>query len=134
MQMDIYMLRSQKLAPHMTFGWIIAQANGTRIVKGYGRCNGRASSLRAEAAGILAASIFLGMIQKYTNYYLQNLQVKFMADNDGLIRKEIEHLGYTYPYPNITLEPEFDLVEEIYATHKKYQITASFKHVKGHQD
>ena len=57
-----------------------------------------------------------------------------MADNDGLIRKEIDHLGYTHPYPNITLEPEFDLVEEIYATHQRYHITASFKHVKGHQD
>ena len=57
-----------------------------------------------------------------------------MADNDGLIRKDIEHLGYTRPYPNISLEPEFDLVEEIYATHQRYNITASFQHVKGHQD
>ena len=57
-----------------------------------------------------------------------------MADNDGLIGKEIDHLGYTHPYPNITLEPKFDLVEEIYATHQWYHITASFQHVKGHQD
>ena len=33
-----------------------------------------------------------------------------------------------------TLEPEFDLVEEIYATHQRYNIAASFQHVKGHQD
>ena len=90
--------------------------------------------MRAEAARMLAASIFLGMIQKYTRFYFNNLQMKFMADNDGLIRKEIDHLGYTYPYPNITLEPEFDLVEEIFVTHKRYQITASFQHVKGLQD
>ena len=43
---------------------------------------------------------------------------------------------YNDPYPNVTLDSElFDLTEEIYATHQKYRIAASFKqHVKGHQD
>ena len=57
-----------------------------------------------------------------------------MADNDGLIKQEIAHLSYGDPYPNITLDPEFDLTEEIYKTHQKYNINASFQHVKGHQD
>ena len=57
-----------------------------------------------------------------------------MADNDGLIQKETEHLAYTYPYPNTMLELEFDLVEEIYATHQSTILQLSFKHVKGHQD
>ena len=34
-------------------------------------------------------------------------------------------------YPNVTLDPEFDLVEESYITHKQYKIAASFKHVEG---
>ena len=41
---------------------------------------------------------------------------------------------YYDPYPNVTLDPEFDLTEEIYKTHKQYNINASFQHVKGHQD
>ena len=49
---------------HMTFGWILSDTGGNRIIKGYGRCNGEASSMQAEAAGILAVSIFIGMIQK----------------------------------------------------------------------
>ena len=40
-----------------------------------------------------------------------------MADNDVPIHKDVEHLAYTNPYPNTTLEPEFDLVKESYATH-----------------
>ena len=89
--------------PNMTFGWVLAHPNGTRLVKGYGRCNSRAStSMPAEAATrMLAASIFLGMLQKYTNFYFQTLQVKFMEDNDGLVCKEVEHLAHTHPnYPN----------------------------------
>ena len=85
----------------MTYGWLISNPNGIRIVNGYGCCSAeRASSFRAEVAGILAASIFLGMQQKYTNFNFQKLTVKFMADNDGLICKEVEHLVFTPdPYP-----------------------------------
>ena len=34
---------------HMTFGWVISKPDGTRLVKGYGRCNDQSSSMRAEA-------------------------------------------------------------------------------------
>ena len=60
---------------HMTFGWVLAQANGTSLVKGYSRCNDRAStSMRAEAAGMLATFIFLGMLQKYTSFYFKHFR------------------------------------------------------------
>ena len=57
-----------------------------------------------------------------------------MADNDGLIQKELDLLQHIGPYPNMTLDPELDLVEERYATRWQYKISASFNHVKGHQD
>ena len=46
---------------------------------------------------------------------------------------ELQHLHYHDPYPNVTLDSEFDLTEEIYATHQQYNIAPTFKHVKGHQ-
>ena len=41
---------------------------------------------------------------------------------------------YNIPYPNTTLRPEFDLIEEIYQTNKHSHIQASYQWVKGHQD
>ena len=48
-------------AKHMTFRWILADDRGQVITQGYGPTNGRPSSLRSEAAGMLAVSIFLDL-------------------------------------------------------------------------
>ena len=118
----------------MTFGWILADHNGNIITQGYGHTNGRPSSLRSEAAGMLAVSIFLGMIQKWTNFHFEQIPITMYADNKSLITRQNEHLQYEATYPNSTLAPEYDLTEEIYCTHRKYNIEATFCHVKGHQD
>ena len=49
-----------------------------------------------------------------------------MTDNEGL--------NHTNPYPNVTLDPEFDMVEERYITYQQYKIAASFKHVEGYHN
>ena len=118
----------------MTYGWIMSTNTGVRIASGNGPCNGRPSSLRSEAAGMLAASLFIAMIQEFTNNHFDSISIHFMADNMELINRQSLHLNYTNPYPNMTLKAEFDLTEQIYDTHQKYKIIATFTHVKGHQD
>jgi len=118
----------------MTFAWVLGTPSGKRLAKGMGPCNGRPSSLRSEAAAMLAVSLFIGMIQEFTNFAFTNIQVTFAADNLSLIRRHNDHLEYTCCYPNTTLASEFDLTEQTYQTHRKYNIEATFVHVKGHQD
>ena len=65
-------------APHMSYRLIIGGLHGTQIASGYGPADGRPSSVRAKAAGMLAASLFLGMIQKFTNCFCLNLKSCFM--------------------------------------------------------
>ena len=67
----------------MTYGWILSSMDSVKIAKGYGPCNGRPSSLRNEAAGMLAASIFLSMIQEFTNNTFVEIEVTFLADNNS---------------------------------------------------
>ena len=102
----------------MSYGWVISSLDGNNIAKGYGPCHGRPSSLRAEAHGMLAASIFLGMLQEFSNWSFTPLQVDFLADNSSLILRESNHLNYQEPYVNCTLDPEFDLKEQIFLTTK----------------
>ena len=83
---------------------------------------------------MLSAFLFIGMIQVLTNFAFPSIQVTFAADNISLIRRQTDRLGFTNCYPNLTLASEFDITEQIYMTHKKYHIEATFVHVKGHQD
>ena len=119
---------------HMTFGWLLSTPAGTRIAEGSGPCNGRPSSLRSEAAGMLSASLFIAMIQEFTQFSFNKIKMVFAADNKSLIDRQNQHKQYTTPYSNATLAAEFDLTEEIYQTHQRYRIASSFIHVKGHQD
>ena len=105
-----------------------------RLALGMGSCHSRPSSLRSKASAMLSASLFIGMIQVFTNFAFSSIKMTFAADNSSLIRRQSDCLGFTHCYPNLTLASEFDLTEQIHLTHKKYHITATFVHVKGHQD
>ena len=43
-------------------------------------------------------------------------------------------MEYDIPYPNTTLQPEFEIIEQIYLINKIHNIKFSFHWVKGHQD
>ena len=116
----------------MTFGWILAVRSGIRLAKAAGPCSGRGSSLRAESAGMLAISLFVGLLFQY--FHRTEVKVICISDNAELIKRQIEHLEYDIPYTNMSLKAEFDLTEQIYLSHKALNIQANFQHVKGHQD
>ena len=59
---------------------------------------------------------------------------QFVTDNQGLITRVTDRFTYAESYPNATLDPDWDLVNEIVKTLNKLPIETSFHHVKGHQD
>ena len=82
---------------------------------------------------MLAVSLFLAMIQLYTNSST-TIKIEFKSDNQELINRQNNHKEYTLPYPNATLKAEYDLTKQIYQTHRDYNIKGSFSHVYSHQD
>ena len=46
----------------MSYGWRLNNGNQF-VASGNGPCNGKGSSLNAESAGMLAVTVFLGMLQ-----------------------------------------------------------------------
>ena len=50
----------------MSFGYTLATPDGKRIVGSKGPCNGRCNSLRAEAVGMLPATMFLSIPCQYS--------------------------------------------------------------------
>ena len=90
--------------------------------------------MRAESAGMLAATIFLSTVQKFTNGSLGSIQANYFADNQALITRMNQHQQFVEPFVNTHLIPEYDLTEEIYMLQQRHNIKANFDHVKGHLD
>ena len=118
----------------MSYEYVLSSRGSKRTAKGYGPCNGQLSSLRSEASGMLAVSLFPSLIQAFTNNFFECISVKFLADNNSLIKRQRHHQEYTIPYTNNTVVSEYDLTEQIYQTHQTSSIETIFSHVKGHQD
>ena len=118
----------------MTFGWILSNENGKRLANGWGPCNARSSSLRAEAAGMLAVTVFVGSIQECLYHPIENTPIEFSCDNKTLINRMIDRKTYKNVYPLMQLLPEMDVTEEIWHQQKSHSINPTFCHVKGHQD
>ena len=57
-----------------------------------------------------------------------------MADNQGLLTAILQDSQYSEPFPNTTLEPDWDIRNEIKETLKLIGRPNLFIHVKGHQD
>jgi hypothetical protein len=97
----------------MTFGWIISLPNGQRLARSAGpayRPSG--SSFRAEGYGFLSVSRFLVRIQEFCNQQPQ-WQIQVMTDNQGLLTRIETSLPYVDPFPNSTLQADWDVTNEI---------------------
>jgi hypothetical protein len=67
--------------------------------------------------------------------YPTSLNIMSIADNKGLVTTLAKRSEYTAPYPNTTLQPDWDLIEEIYSTYQSLSIASvRFTWIKGHQD
>ena len=85
----------------MSFGWVLSTADGVHLATSYGGCDGRGSSLRAEAVGMLSISLVIVLMAKYSN--CTKIKIVYVSDNLELIKQNKEHLNYKNPYPNDTL-------------------------------
>ncbi len=118
----------------MSFGWVMSTSDGARMVRCAGPAFGTpATSYRSEAYGILSAVRFVYHVFRFccisplwkTNYH---------ADNIGILKALIKDMQFEEPWPNTTLEPDWDLRNEIKRTLRLIGQPHAFTHVKGHQD
>jgi len=119
-----------------TFGWILGTTDGQRLAWCSGPGFGPPTSHRAECWGQLSVARFLHHLPKFSSMtYPQQLQVVPMSDNQGLMTSLTNRAAYSTPYPNATLQPDWDLIEEIYATYQDLNIDqVKYRWIKGHQD
>jgi hypothetical protein len=57
-----------------------------------------------------------------------------MTDNSGLLTRISASLPHPDPFPNITLQADWDVTNEIVVSLRQLAIPPVLKHIKGHQD
>ena len=103
-----------------SFGWIISNTHGDRLVRGRGLVFGYAiSSYRAEAFGMLSLFRFLLHMTTTHHHGTSHMQpLHLVCDNQGLVRSMDKLSKYGKIFPNTTMEAEWDCLAEILHTSK----------------
>lgn len=110
-------------------GKILVEHSGV----GYGNPN----SYRAEAWGMLSASLLIHLLHDYCGrtQIFSTMDLVLLADNAALIHTLKRRSQYTKVFPNATLAPEWDVLEQIHTTTCSLPFkTISYEWVRGHQD
>lgn len=121
----------------MSFGvTVLATSSGYHILSNKGP--GHTANHRLTEPAVLAVSRALLMKhwQKFTQIpFPQGLSAIVISDNAAMISSLLDRATYQDSYPNATLVPNWDLLEEI---HQQYNSTpnptCTFQWVRGHQD
>jgi hypothetical protein len=118
----------------MTFGWVLALPTGQRLARCAGPTFGSyGSSFRAEGYGFLSVSRFLVRLQEFCQV-APRWKIQMMTDNAGLLTRITSSLPHLEPFPNSTLQADWDVTNEIIVSIRKLTLPPVLRHVKGHQD
>jgi hypothetical protein len=118
----------------MSFGWAMSLPDGTRLATCSGPAPGaKQSSFRAEGYGMFSLVRFLHHLITYCGTQ-PVWKIKLICDNEGLIKRLQQSIQYTTPFPNDTLQPDWDLTNAIITTLQGTSLQPTFAHIKGHQD
>ena len=118
----------------MAFAWVLSDPHGRRLAQCAGPAFGsQASSYRAEGYGIVSLTRFIACLKLFRPSISQ-WRLTFAADNQGFITKVNQALQYDTPYPNVLMDSDYDLVDEVVHAVRQANIVPKFAHVLGHQD
>jgi hypothetical protein len=118
----------------MAFAWVFAGPDGRRLAQCASPAFGsQASSYRAEGYGVVSLVKFLSFLKIFC-LSEQSWRIKIAADNQSFIGKVNQALAYDTPFPNVTMDPDYDLIAEVVHTVRQSNLDVTFVHVLGHQD
>ena len=117
-----------------SFGWVIAQSDGTRLASGQGTVFGHdPKSYRSEAYGCKAVMHFLLLAHKFCDIHMTG-QLTVTYDNEGLKKKLTYFNSYRLAPTKSVLDSEWDVVFSIHSLRDKFPLAPQFTWVKGHTD
>ena len=129
-----------QLKDELRYGWVFGSDDGDKFAEHSGIGYGTPTSHRAEGWAMLSGILFFKHLLHYSASQTpptehQEFSLKIFSDNAGLIQRIKRRMEYTTPYPNSTLEADWDLVEQIYTLSIALpHVRVQYEWVQGHQD
>jgi hypothetical protein len=117
-----------------SFGWVIANDKGTRLVSCKGPAYGsRPTSYRAEGYGFLSLVRFIKLVKKAWGPIGE---CQIVCDNEALVKQLNKDYDPRGTQPNQTTIAEWDIIAEIWETISTDETatTMTLDHIKGHAD
>ena len=120
-----------------SFGWILSDTKGERLVRCRGPVFGYAiSSYRAEAFGMLSLLRFLMRMTEMHQTVAKRAKPPYLVcDNQSLVRSVTRMTEFPTIFPNTTMEAEWDCLAQIVQAVKSLgEVAPTIDHIAGHQD
>ena len=116
------------------YGWTCSLPHGQRLATNHGPVFGRfPSSFHAEAYGLLSYLRFLYRVSQYTQSPLPKQNIIY-TDSTSLIEKLGEIRKWPYFFPNTTMDPDWDVLQQIIFSLRLFSSLPEIRFVQGHQD
>ena len=116
------------------YGWICSLPHGQRLATNHGPVfSSSPSSFRTEAYGLLSYHRFLYHVSQYTHSPLP-MDTILYTDSASLIAKIGEIEKWPYFFPNATMDPDWDVLQQIITSRRLFPLLPVLRLVKGHQD
>ena len=116
------------------YGWICSLHHGQRLATNHGPVSGSLpSSFHTKAYGLLSYLRFLYCVSQYTHSPLPKETIIY-TDSTSLIAKLSEIKNWPYFFPNATMDPDWDVLQQIITSRCLFPLLPVLHFVKGHQD
>ena len=118
-----------------SFGWVLANTDGTRLAKGKGVVPGfDPMSHQSELTGSKAGLWFLLLAHEFTATRMSNKEFNLYSDNASMLKKLGKLKQFRTARHSAVLHSEYDMLAECHNLLDQFPSRPQLHHVKGHQD
>ena len=116
------------------YGWTCSLPHGQCLATNHRPVFGRfPSSFHAEVYGLLSYLQFLHRVSQYTQSPLPKQSIIY-TDSASVIEKLGEIRKWPYFFPNTTMDPDWDVLQQIIFSLRLFPSLPEIHSVQGHQD
>jgi hypothetical protein len=127
----IYSARDRYVKDYQgSFGWLLSSPDGIVILKCSGPAYGKQMKwYRAKWSGVLSLLCFMYRLYSFCQEPLPEA-LSLFCNSKSLLYKTCTYLQHSRFYPNTSLQPDWDVVQQIALSSPTHPILSTLKHIK----
>ena len=119
---------------YASYGWLLCTSTGQTLAENHGPSMGPPSRPRADAWGILSATLFLWYLPSFLGDTDNQPPVWILNRNPGIIRRLQQRCTFPHLFCNATLTPNWDVLEQTHTTIKDTKFSIEWETMMAYRD